>query len=402
LIRSRIALALLAITVTAIIAVTLAPGRSWTTPGLFACIVCGQRGFADIILNIILFMPFGVLAALALGARPAVVIGAGLFSALIELAQVGISGRDASVGDLLFNTTGALLGLLLVGTAARWFRPSRSTQRVAAITFTLLVPGLVVTTGKLSHLSLPLSTWFSLWNPDLRHLSKYSGSVLESSVGQVVLRPAERLEPAARDSARAALLDGQVIRVRAVAGTPPSGIAALLAIYDDEAREILLIGPDQNELVLRLRYVSDELRLDRLDVRVHGALNHLSPGDTFEVAATRRAGDYCLSIDARTTCGLGMQPARGWTLLFGSAPLPLGFIMLVDIGWAVTLAALLGFYARDRLTMLLGALGWTAAFIVMPVLDPYVLAPPLAGMVGAIAGFLTAIALGLHQERTRA
>ena len=401
-IRSRLALALLAIAVAAIIAVTLSPGRSWNTPGLFACIVCGQRGFADIILNVILFMPFGVLAALALGARPAVVIGAGLFSGLVELAQVGISGRDASLGDLLFNTTGALVGLLLVGTARAWFRPARIVQRVAAIAFALLVPGLIVTTGRLVHLSFPQSTWFSMWNPDLRHLSKYSGSVLESRVGPIVLRPAEQLEPAARDSTLAALEAGQEIRVRAIAGTPPGGISALLAIYDDEAREILLIGPDQNDLVIRQRYISDELRLDRLDVRLHGALDHISPDDTFEVAATRRAGEYCLSIDSRTTCGLGMHPARGWTLLFGSDPLPQWFIVLVDVGWAATLAALLGFYARDRLTMLLTAAAWAAAFIVVPALDPYVLPAPMAGLVAAIAGYLSSVALGPQLERTRA
>jgi hypothetical protein len=401
LIRSRAALALLAIIVAAIFTATLTPQRPWSTPGMFTCIVCGQRGLADIILNIILFLPFGILAALAFGVRPLVVISAALFSALVELAQVGITGRDASLGDVVFNTTGALLGLLLVGTARAWLRPAKRAQRIAALPLTLLVPGLIVSTGRLVEPSFPLSTWFSLWNPDLGHLSKYSGTVLDTRVGAVVLRHGVRLEPAVRDSVRAALLDGQEIRVRAVAGKPPSGISALLTIYDDEMHEMMLLGPVRNDLVLRVRYASDEIRLDRLDVRLRGAFYNTSRGDTFEVAATRRAGEYCLSIGTSTTCGLGMHPARGWTILFGSAPLPAWVIVLVDVAWAGTLALLLGFYARDGFTMLLCALAWAAAFIVVPVLDPYVLPAPMAGLVAAIAGFLVAVGTGMQLERTR-
>lgn len=70
----------------------------------------------DIVLNVLLFMPFGGWAALRLGRAWAVatVAGGAMLSFGIEVTQaLEAAGRFASATDVLTNTTGAALGFLL-------------------------------------------------------------------------------------------------------------------------------------------------------------------------------------------------------------------------------------------------------------------------------------------------
>ncbi len=69
--------------------------------------------------NIVLFVPLGVLLPLVWGScRPrvlwATVLLGALFSTAIELAQLVIPGRVTSVFDVLANTLGTALGVLLL------------------------------------------------------------------------------------------------------------------------------------------------------------------------------------------------------------------------------------------------------------------------------------------------
>jgi len=78
-------------------------------------------GPVDLLGNVGLFLPFGVLASMTLKqkARPGwvrvlLVLGAGLlFSASIETTQLWLSTRSADVDDVIFNSCGALLGAML-------------------------------------------------------------------------------------------------------------------------------------------------------------------------------------------------------------------------------------------------------------------------------------------------
>ena len=78
-------------------------------------------GPVDLLGNVGLFLPFGMLASMTLKqkARPGwvrvlLVLGAGLlFSASIEMTQLWLSTRSADVDDVIFNSCGALLGAML-------------------------------------------------------------------------------------------------------------------------------------------------------------------------------------------------------------------------------------------------------------------------------------------------
>jgi glycopeptide antibiotics resistance protein len=83
---------------------------------------------ADIILNVLLFMPLGAWAALRLGRRwlAATIVSAAAFSFAIELTQaLEAVGRFPSATDVVTNTAGAALGFLA---GARIRGPATTTE----------------------------------------------------------------------------------------------------------------------------------------------------------------------------------------------------------------------------------------------------------------------------------
>lgn len=77
----------------------------------------------DALMNILVFLPFGILSFLANSAsgklrRPVLVstLLGGALSLSVELAQIGLPTRHPATADLLMNITGALLGALLART----------------------------------------------------------------------------------------------------------------------------------------------------------------------------------------------------------------------------------------------------------------------------------------------
>lgn len=80
--------------------------------------------FLEAASNVVMFVPFGVLGLLVLsGARPEVPLRHGLgtvvlagfvLSLAIELSQLVIPGRYPTVQDVVMNTTGAVVGAVVV------------------------------------------------------------------------------------------------------------------------------------------------------------------------------------------------------------------------------------------------------------------------------------------------
>lgn len=79
-------------------------------------------GLVEWLSNVVMFMPVGFLFA-GLVAPPlrawAVLIAAGL-SAAVEVTQVFLPNRVPSVYDVVANSLGALLGVLLLGAVSQW------------------------------------------------------------------------------------------------------------------------------------------------------------------------------------------------------------------------------------------------------------------------------------------
>ncbi len=97
---------------------------SRSTP--LGCLVCGELGGVDVVLNLALFVPLGIaLDRLGLTVLRCVVVAL-TTSLAIELAQATlVAGRDPSLSDLVTNSAGGWIGALAGAGFGRLWRPEQ-------------------------------------------------------------------------------------------------------------------------------------------------------------------------------------------------------------------------------------------------------------------------------------
>lgn len=117
--RPRWVLPALAVWLLATAVMTLRPGAAGWRVNLVP-LTFRHGGLSDLLLNIGVFVPLGILLVLA-GLRRGLVVLAGFAVSLgIEVTQfLATSGRVSDVNDLISNTAGAALGVLLVAVVDR-------------------------------------------------------------------------------------------------------------------------------------------------------------------------------------------------------------------------------------------------------------------------------------------
>jgi hypothetical protein len=135
--------------VVAILAATLLPSRTEQLRPFSFCLTCDFRWLADAVLNVGLFLPFGLAAGSRAKTSWKVALVGALLSTTIELLQMVVPGRDPELRDIVCNTAGAALGAALVYRPHAWLVPSprRAAWLVGAVALALL--GVVAGTADL-------------------------------------------------------------------------------------------------------------------------------------------------------------------------------------------------------------------------------------------------------------
>ena len=337
---------------------------------------------ADVVRNWLLFIPLGA-ALFACGMRGgrALAIGVGL-SVGIETLQFGIQGRNSAISDVVANALGTVAGIALVRTAPSWISATgRRAQRLAIAAAALAVAA-IMATGTLLAPAPITAPLYAHHTPRMDNFQPYAGRVLEADLDGMEL-PYGKL---ADSTAVGAHLYGDYkLRVIAEAGSPPNGQAALLLVTDQEQREILLLGPDATDLVLRFRNRGQRLGLENARIRVSGALRGLAVGERIRLDAARNGGDLCLDVNGRAHCGLGFTIGDGWSLLLSDHRLLALHRQLLGAIWLGMLLFPLGYWGKPS-----GSIGaaWGAVIAAM-LLAPGatgLLSTPLPQVVGAAAG----------------
>lgn len=354
-----------------LLVLTLAPSSSGTIDFRTLCLICGERGLADAILNVVLFMPLGLLLGARIRSRVVAYVFAIGISTGIEFAQVFIPGRDSSFADIVYNGLGAVVGVGLARAWHLWLIPGERAIRRLGLIATTGAVAVFAGTDYLMRPAFPAMQYDVAWTPRLRHLVHYEGSVLKASVGGTNA-PDGML--GASEEVRSELLAGEPMRVVIITGAPPAGSAPLLTVNGFQM-EIASLSLDRFKLSYRYRMRSDALRLDSPELFFRGAMEGLRPGRTVRIEATRPGKAYCLAVDDSRRCGLGFTVADGWSLLLWSARLPAWLPALLGLAWLAGLSFPSGFWSASGRHAVASALVLAAALAAVPAAGQLLAAP---------------------------
>ncbi len=324
---------------------TLSPGEVDPRYWLSGCLICGAVGVADALKNVAFFVPLGIFLALALPGAWWSVLPAAALSLAVEAAQYFVPGRDASAGDLLFNSLGAAFGVLAVWTASSWVYPIGRTARVLALGWALLVSGLIAAEGWLQHLSVPETAASRQWTPEPGDGPAYAGRVLAARVGGVPLSDddADDAQPSDSGALAEALGRADPIRFTLVVGPHQPNEAAILRVQDRARQRLLQVGAEGWDMTVGIRTRSSDLRIFEHDQRIRGALAGTAPGDTLEIEIRRSGDAFCASVDGKDAgCAAPPTVGRGWRQLEPRADRVLGrrtldllsvLVLALPLGW---------------------------------------------------------------------
>jgi len=295
-----------------------------TGPPAFApslCILCGEMAVQDIILNVILFVPFGMGLRLAGVQRARVIAIAFCLTTAIELLQMHvIPGRDASLGDVITNTLGGVVGITLADSWQIWLLPTAQHAR------RLLWGGIVVWVAILAatvwalHRSLPDSTLWGQWDPAILHFDRFSGTVVKSTAAGFAFPPGARgSDPVFR---RRLVSDSVLVSATVLPGAPTERTAPILSVYGPERTQIFLLGQRQRALVFSIRMNAaramvrnpiiglDDVFPASANARIANDTLHVSGGISGN-ALVIRATDDVRRVTRERRIALG--PALAWT-----------------------------------------------------------------------------------------
>ena len=391
--RTGFARGLLGAVVALILGATLFPVSSAETERLTACLICGSRGAADAILNVILFLPVGAALALLRRSWRYAAVAALLLSLGIELTQTVVPGRDPSWADLLFNTAGGALGSLTTRFLPRSLTLAHPTQTALWLTALAVATGVFALTGYLARPAFPATPYYGQWATYLGATPWYRFHVLQASVaGQPV--PPRRLT---RSAEIRKILDSRPqLDVLAVALPPVSPSRRVIGLYDGNLREIVRLASAGDDLVLSYRMGAAALRLDRPTFRFVDALRGIGSGEPVRIWVSGRWQRPCVVVNESGTCARGLTLGSGWRFLLDVARLPISILALVNAVWVSALGLPIGLWSTTRWRAVLGAATVAGALVLLPTPLSLETTPPLefiGGALGVALGFASRSAI---------
>ncbi len=378
--KARIAVA---ISVLAVLVATLHQSGETLAPGWTFSVTSGEGALAELIQNLLLFIPLGLSLTLA-GVRlgPAVALGAGL-SLSVEFVQQWIPGRDPSVGDIACNTASTALGVALVRFAPRWLLtpPDRSAWQALGTAAIAVLAWLG--TAALLRPAIPAGGEHRVvTRPDFPLWSRYMGAI------------------------RSARLERGMLIVEAVAPSrPPRRRTPLAAVLDGHDTRLAILAVDRNDLSLRYHMPALRLTLQQPDLRWYGALATIRPGEAFTAAMGHDPDNVCLALNRDWRCGLGFRIGDGWKLIYYPEGWPRWRLTLINALWVAGCLIGVGFWgARGGERRRRAAQGAIALAILGMIVVPMVTdlnATSLWEWIGGLVGIEVGLALGSRSPGRR-
>lgn len=355
------------------------------------CLVCGDSGVLDVLLNIILFLPLGAGLALSrvrTGKALAVIVGTTL---MVELLQYRlIVGRDGTLSDVLTNTLGGALGLAAGPHVLAWLQPA---ARLAARLSAVWAAGCVVlwtTMGFALQRSVPGGSYGFEWSPAGRpKLDVFPGRVLSLRVND---RPLRRDGPPS-DALRASLTDSMRIEAVVVPGAPPRRTAAI-AVISRDTDEVALLGQRRTNAVFGVRVRATDWRLKTPQILLEHAVPAAqssydsATAEPVRLVGTRTSRRFSIHVEGegqRRSWSVVISPTLAWVLF-----LPFDYSLhpgyrIGTVLWVAGLLAPIGYWSAWTASGRRPHRAGNAGAWIIPVATPVV----LLGVVPALFGLHT-------------
>src|SRR5205814_1956868 len=242
-----------------------------------------------------------------------------LTATTIELLQLGIPGRESSLGDVITNTAGAFVGMVVYSSWRVLLFPASAHARRFAVGASVL--WLVMALGTMWCFEPAPSdrTYYGQWAPEDVYPATFRGLVYVARAGALII-PTGRI-PDSAPLRRQLSASSSDIRVTECAGALTEDLASIVSVADDRHKEILLIGQKGTTLIFRTRMRASELRLRNFGVVVSGALG--DSGKVVEIEARRSSATLDIRAAVEQTFHqrfVPLTPRLGWTLFAPFSP----------------------------------------------------------------------------------
>jgi hypothetical protein len=370
-------------------------GIASVTPLL--CLICGDKGGADVANNLLLFLPLAIGLRLSGQSWRRTVAAGALLSFTIELLQFRIvPGRDASLSDLLTNTISSAIGATIGTLLPRLVAPSP--RRAHG----LLAGGLLALLALLSvwaWLLVPRMTAGSLtsmWANEAPGMGAFGGSVRSVRLDGVPM-PADGPPPDPAGLRRRLNRGTTALDAEVVSGAPPRDRLWIYILHHHAPLGGgLMLTQLRREAGLEVPTRALEFRLGAPLVSLPDAFPD-SAGIPVHLRATEASGRVTLTSSYQgreRSVELGLSPAFGWILFL---PFELG--AGTDVRWITGLFLVLmllplGFWAAWTRRPPVAAAALAAALVAGLAMLPALFGLPrvhwsewLAGALGAAVGW---------------
>jgi VanZ family protein len=293
-----------------ICALTLTPAER---PGSPTALGFDSPSIADDLRNVVLFAPLALSLVLAGHRRLRSLALCAALSATIESLQRIIPGRTGGISDVLTNTLGSGVAILLFSTWRVWVLPRRPWSLLLRAGALAIPWSAIAVSGYLCSVWLPEGQSYGGWNQEFEGMGVYPGEVLDARIGE---EPIARGGPAANAPAlRRALLANAPVVVRWKRAPAPARLAPLVVLIGPESEEILLVAVRRSDLVLREWRQSARLLLEQPSLTWPDALEKSRPGEVAELVVHPSRSGAGLSLDGADLGHAGLGPGRAWAVL---------------------------------------------------------------------------------------
>lgn len=332
----------------AILSLTLTPSPQQQdmadrTPLL--CLVCGETGGADVVLNLLLFVPLAVGLGL-LGWRWGRVVA---FCLLLSLAVESFqyfsrSGRDASLSDLITNTISGALGAAIAARLGRLLLPAPGAARRLSLAGAAVWLGLLVFTAVAMGPWVPAGQVRNYCSAAYPTSEIFTGTARAMALNGVALSCDADVPrwPAVRSELRRGS-----VRVETVADAGPPAGRRVIHLVRAPAATLVVLAQQGRAAVFQVPTVAQAFELFAPVLRLSRAF---LPGAVGPVELHAEMEGRLLRLSAahdggRRAIELPLSPSYGWTLLFARgiepgiplrliAALWLGALILPSAYWA--------------------------------------------------------------------